>query len=176
VHGQLYGYNDLMVDPLRKVLGDSVFRLAPAAAFLLERVMIGMVYLHSDDSGVLKLTVHGEERSTGLGEVRGEASARSDAVLDEYLRTLTAARHDLGGRPLRRLASKNPPGLSQHFGGTLPMKREPDPWSTDVLGRPWQCTRTHCVDSSIFPSIPGTPTALILMANALRIAGAVGAL
>lgn len=173
VHGQLYGYNDLMLDPLRKLLGDSVFRLAPVAAFLLERVMIGMIYLHSDDSGVLKLKIHAEDRGTGLGDVQGEVRARSDAVMDEYLRTLTAARRELGGWPLRYLARRNPPGLSQHFGGTLPMRREPDQWSTDVFGRPWQCTRTHCVDSTILPSIPATPTALILMANALRIAAAV---
>jgi len=172
VHGQLYGYNDLILDPLRKLIGNLAYTFAPLAAPVLERVMIGMVYLHSQDSGVLKLQVDPEARGAGLGRVWGERSERSDLVFAEYMKTLVAARVELGGRPWHRLASKNPPGLSQHFGGSLPMSREPDRWSTDVLGRPWRCARTHCVDSSVLPSIPGTPTALILMANALRIATA----
>ncbi len=169
VHGQLYGYNDLVLEPMKKLLGDAVFSLAPLGAFLLERLMIGMVYLHSDDSGCLKLQVAPEGAGKGLGKVWGEPTPRSDVVLNEFMDKLDSARRELGGHPLRKLVNKNKPGLSQHFGSSLPMKQEPDRWSTDLCGRPWTCTRTHCVDSSVLPSIPGTPTALLLMANALRI-------
>jgi choline dehydrogenase-like flavoprotein len=170
VHGQLYGYNDLILDPLRKLVGDAVYPLGRTAAFLFERLMIGMVYLHSDDSGTLKLDVNPDSGHASLGRIQGVEDSKSEVVLDEYMSKLKASRRELGGRPFRILTRRNPPGLSQHFGSSLPMKRERDRWSTDPYGRPWSCERTHCVDSSVLPSIPGTPTALILMANAMRIA------
>jgi choline dehydrogenase-like flavoprotein len=57
-----------------------------------------------------------------------------------------------------------------HFGGTLPMSLRPkSDLDTDVLGRPMGWSRVHVVDSSVFPSIPGTTVALLAMANAQRI-------
>jgi choline dehydrogenase-like flavoprotein len=58
-----------------------------------------------------------------------------------------------------------------HFGGTLPMSSRPKgDLDSDLLGRPLGWTRVHVVDSSVFPSIPGTTVALLAMANARRIA------
>ena len=45
-------------------------------------------------------------------------------------------------------------------------------WETDLLGRPGGWSRVHVVDSSVFPSLPGTTVALLAMANAVRIADA----
>ena len=63
-----------------------------------------------------------------------------------------------------------PPGKSYHGGGTFPMRRTPGPLESDLLGRPMGLSRTHIVDSSVFPTIPATNLTLTVMANAYRIA------
>ena len=61
-----------------------------------------------------------------------------------------------------------------HIGGTLPMRQNPQKETeTDILGRPKNMENIHVVDSSIFPSIPGTTIGLLAMANADRIASEV---
>jgi choline dehydrogenase-like flavoprotein len=44
---------------------------------------------------------------------------------------------------------------------------------TDTDGRPKGWQRIHIVDSSVFPSLPGTTIGLLAMANAARIASEV---
>ncbi len=169
VHGQLYGYNDLMIDALRSRIGGWADRLGALAAPAFERLMIGMVYLHSDDSGTLEFRVS-PDPGRGYGAVRGvPARARSDAVLGEFLGRLLEARQEFGGRPIRAGVKRLLPGESIHYGGTLPMRETPQKFESDVLGRPWGCQNVHGVDASILPSIPATPPALVLMANAARI-------
>ncbi|BCA94973.1 hypothetical protein TUM19329_13340 [Legionella antarctica] len=59
---------------------------------------------------------------------------------------------------------------SNHLGGSLPMKHQPEEETdTNVLGNPKGWTRIHVIDSSIFPTIPGTTIGLLAMANAKRI-------
>jgi choline dehydrogenase-like flavoprotein len=66
------------------------------------------------------------------------------------------------------------PGGGSHTGGSFPMRKQPSSrFETDLLGRPAGYSRVHLVDSSIFPSIPATTIALLIMANADRIASAV---
>ena len=59
---------------------------------------------------------------------------------------------------------------SFHVGGSLPMKNKPEkPTDTNLYGSPTGWKNIHVVDSSIFPSIPGTTIGLLAMANATRI-------
>ena len=61
-------------------------------------------------------------------------------------------------------------GHSYHSGGTMPMERiKTKEVSTDLLGRPNNLKRIHCIDASILPSIPATTITLTIMANAYRI-------
>ena len=61
-------------------------------------------------------------------------------------------------------------GQSYHCGGTLPMqKKKTKNLSTDLLGRPKNFKRIHCIDASVLPSIPATTITLSVMANAYRI-------
>ena len=58
-----------------------------------------------------------------------------------------------------------------HVGGTLPMKLNTEKGTdTNLLGSPKGWKRIHIVDSSVFPSLPGTTIGLLAMANAARIA------
>ena len=61
-------------------------------------------------------------------------------------------------------------GQSYHCGGTLPMKKKKSKEiCSDLLGRPKNFKRIHCIDASILPSIPATTITLSVMANAYRI-------
>ena len=52
----------------------------------------------------------------------------------------------------------------------MPMERvKTKEISTDLLGRPNNLKRIHCIDASILPSIPATTITLTIMANAYRI-------
>lgn len=168
VHGQLYGYNDLILSPLRKVLGGGADWAVKGGKLFFERLMIGMAYLHADDSGPLRLKV--DTTGTRLGDVSGESSAQGDRVFKAFTRVLRANRDALGGAPMPLIAQRNPPGESQHFGGSLPMRQSPGRTETDILGRPHGSRRVHLVDSSVFTKVPAVPTAFSLMANAARIA------
>ena len=60
-------------------------------------------------------------------------------------------------------------GHSQHFGGTIPMKPYPKSGEVDLYGRLSGCCNTYIVDGSILPSIPASPTTIVVMSNAVRI-------
>jgi choline dehydrogenase-like flavoprotein len=52
------------------------------------------------------------------------------------------------------------------------MRTTPGALETDTWGRLPGLDRVHLVDSSVFPSVPGTSITLTIMANAHRIADA----
>ncbi len=62
------------------------------------------------------------------------------------------------------------PGASYHTGGGFPMRATPKKnTDTDTLGRPRGYQNVYLVDSTTFPSVPGTTIGLSIMANAYRI-------
>ena len=77
---------------------------------------------------------------------------------------------EIGGYIVSKFAIKQLPGESQHFGASMPMSNSPHGVETDILGRPFNLKNTHVIDTSILPNIPSTPTTLLVMANASRIA------
>ena len=168
VHIQLYSFNDLMAKPVRKFLGKAItnfllFILAP----MLDKVMIGMMYLHSDSSGHLSLKVN-PNNDVDI-EISGKNSNLSDMVFKEVKDKINRYYKEIGGFIVARFAVKQLPGESQHFGASMPMKKAPNGLETDILGRPLNLKNTHIVDTSILPNIPSTPTTLLVMANASRI-------
>lgn len=167
---QLYGFNDLLLEPVKRFFGNLALKMAPLGAPLFNRLMIGFVYLHSDDSGHLEFEVYPAAQKRGYGRVTGFTSTQSDRVYREFIEKIYGARKLLGGRPLRFYHNKNLPGNDQHFGGSIPMQSSPRRFASDLLGRPYGCNRVHIADASVFPSIPGVSTTYSIMANAMRIA------
>lgn len=169
VHIQLYSFNDLMAKPVKKFLGKAItnfllFIFSP----LLNKVMIGMMYLHSDTSGRISLRVNPKEDFDI--ELGGANSKESDMVFKEVKDKINHYYKELGGFIVSKFAIRQLPGESQHFGASMPMNRFPNGMETDILGRPFNLKNTHVVDTSVLPNIPSTPTTLLVMANASRIA------
>jgi hypothetical protein len=125
-------------------------------------------YLHSSDSSSVKLTLSGREKPTVKLEGCWNPEARriSRAIARKILRNHTCFR----AVPLLLQLRLDLPGGGYRSGGTFPMQIAPGKTQTDR----WGCLRSlpgvHIVDASILPSIPPSPTAFTVMANAHRIA------
>jgi choline dehydrogenase-like flavoprotein len=171
VHLQYYGYNDLLLEPIRRKLGNVTDMIPKLLAGFFERLMICFVYFHSDDSGTMSLKVFKTNQgSKKMGKIEGHFNPKADIIMKSILVLLNNHRRALGGIPIERGLQTLLPGDSQHIGCTLPMSKSPKAYQTDLLGRPCGCKRVHIVDSSVLPSVPATPLTLTVMANACRIA------
>jgi len=174
VHLQFYGYNDLLLDPIRRKLGPITELIPKFFSVFLERLMICFVYLHSEDSGTLSLNVNDSATNNeGMGRIKGHFNQHSNTIMQSILRLLRKHRKAFGGIPIEHGLQTLLPGDSQHIGCSLPMSKEPNMYQTDLLGRPYGCNFVHIVDSSVLPSVPATPLTLTVMANAYRIADAI---
>ncbi len=167
VHLQIYGYNDLMLSALAKQLRLGTAGLERASRPLLGRLVLVQGFLHSADSPGLTV-----ERDAQGVRVVGEDGAACAVRVRRIVRRLAAAGRLLGMAPIPGLLMIGRPGKSNHLGGSLPMRHEPEGLETDTLGRPANWNRVHIVDASVFPSVPATTVTISVMANAHRIATA----
>jgi len=163
VHCQLYSSFHILEFILKNKIGSVSSLILRPLKFLLKYIYVGMVYLDSEDSGSFSL----KERGIKV-IVNGTESIKSKKRLKSFLSAMrkTSRFSHLIPMPLI-LGSKL--GHSQHFGGTLPMKKKPRIHEVDMLGRPCHHKRTFIIDSSVLPSIPALPTTITVMANAVRI-------
>jgi len=167
LHLQVYGYNDIMLAALAKRLPLPAGALERAARPALGRLVVIQGFLHSADSPGLTIDYDGERV-----RVTGDDVGRGRACVSRLVGRLVSHARLLGMIPIPGLVHVGRPGKSNHLGGSLPMRRDPDELETDVLGRMPTWQRVHVVDASIFPSLPATTVTLSVMANAHRIATA----
>jgi choline dehydrogenase-like flavoprotein len=169
VHLQVYTYNDIISKVLR-----AKFRFPPGlgqliAPLLEQRLLVVQGYLHSADSGAMSLKLL--RRPDGRDHLMMEqhpAMAAKKKIL-QIMAKLSRHFRRLGLFPIRSGLEITPPGRGFHSGGGFPMRRHPDAFESDTLGRVSGFSRTHLVDASIFPSIPATTITLTAMANSHRI-------
>lgn len=174
VHLQVYTYNELYRQAIQTSLGPAYGPLRFASDAFLKRFLLIQGFLHSDLSATVEVKLR-EPRGDSPGTLLLEAreNARTAGVLKKIVAKLRRNRSLLRGVPLSPLMKVGDAGRSFHSGGTLPMRREPREFETDVLGRPHGFKRVHVVDSSVFPTINASPITFTVMANAHRIASAV---
>jgi choline dehydrogenase-like flavoprotein len=166
VHLQMYSYNRFVSAKLRAMLGP-IGSLVPMLPRILERrLMLLQCYLHSSQSSAIAATL----RSNGKLELRPVINPRTKRIAGRVARKLIAHSANLGLTAVSPLREMGEPGRGFHSGGTFPMQAAPGAMETDVLGRPFDWTRIHVVDSTVLPSIPATTITLPVMANAHRIA------
>lgn len=176
IHLQIYTYNDLYADAMKKMFKATWPVVKLAARTMLGRLLVVQGYLHSKYSADVSVTL----RKTADGgdmlhlDADGARSDVADELLKRVVRKITANARYLRARPISFLLSKQQPGRGFHSGGTFPMRRNPGAFETDILGRPTGFTRVHVIDSTVLPSIPATTITFSVMANAHRIGSAYG--
>ena len=177
VHLQVYSYNDLVGQAVRKAFGPLAKPLELLARRLEERLLVVQAYLHSDDSAKIRMML----RQGGSGQAdRLEVTAQDNPATGPAIRRVIqwVRRNSLrlGGVPVSPMLQVAEPGRGFHSGGSFPMRRSPGAFETDLLGRPRGWDRIHAVDSTVLPSIPATTITFSVMANAHRIGWEAGAL
>jgi hypothetical protein len=170
VHLEIFGYSDflkraLMETPLRFLLRHRFF-----AEQILERLLVVQGFVHSADSGKLRLVLRKGANGRPTLDAAAIASRRALLVSLKAGLKLMANAFALRGMPVVPAIQFAEPGRSYHSGGTFPMRKNPGRFETDALGRLPGLERVHLVDASVFPSIPATTITLTIMANAHRIA------
>jgi choline dehydrogenase-like flavoprotein len=171
VHLQFYGYNELYRTLLADKIGPLAKPLAPALESLCGRLLVIFGYLHSDVSSSIQLSLSSEVNPA----VRLEGKLNPDArrICMAVARKLQRRHMCFKGITLRSQLKLDLPGGGYHSGGTLPMRRMPQALETDSWGRLPSLPGVHVVDASVLPSVPASPTAFTVMANAHRIASEV---
>jgi hypothetical protein len=142
---------------------------------VVERIMAAWCGLHSDQSDIVRIRLASAKR---VDEHLLEIDVVKRGETTQAIRDVAWAMVPVGLRCrtlfLAPLTLAIEPGGASHTGGSFPMRRPPsNRFESDLLGKPAGYSRVHLVDSSIFPSIPGTTMSLLVMANADRIASAV---
>lgn len=174
IHMQISAVNDYVLKRfgLHEARGTwRRFFLMPLA----ERIMAAWCSLHSDHSGGVRIRLASAKRGAEhLLEIESVKRAETAQAIRNIAWGMVPVGLRCGTLFLAPLTLAIEPGGGSHTGGSFPMRRQPSTrFETDILGRPLGCSRVHLVDSSIFPSIPATTIALLIMANADRIASAV---
>jgi len=138
----------------------------------LGRLTVGWGSVHSDQSSHFTISLL-PEKIDGFAplNVKAHENPMFKPAYKAISRKLLANSLAFKMVPLTPLTRLSPPGHGNHYGGIFPMHENPrEKWHTDRLGRPGGLKRVHIIDSSVFPSVPGTTIALVLMGNAGRIA------
>lgn len=146
--------------------------LARVKRKLLEHTVVAHANFHSDHANafVLALRPDGEAGGSDALQTRVEDRADVHRAHRIFQRALTRLLARCRAYAIPLATTHGTRGESFHIGGSLPMRAHPrDELETDLLGRPPGWRRVHVVDSSVFPSLPGTTIGLLAMANATRI-------
>jgi choline dehydrogenase-like flavoprotein len=169
VHLQLYSYNELVGQAVRRSFGPFARPLEALARALERRLIIVQGFLHSDDSAKIAMSLAREANGNERMKLSSEITAESRQIIRRVIRKLLAHARQFGAAPIWPMLQIAQPGRGIHSGGTFPMSRQPGALETDTLGRPNGWTRLHAVDSTVLPSIPATTITFSVMANAHRI-------
>ncbi len=171
VHLQFYGYNELYRTLLAGKIGLLAKPLAPALESLCGRLLVIFGYLHSDVSSSIQLSLSSEVNPAIILEGKPNPDARR--ICMAVARKLQRHHVCFRGITLRSQLKLDLPGGGYHSGGTLPMRRIPEALETDSWGRLPSLPGVHVIDASVLPTVPASPTAFTVMANAHRIASEV---
>jgi choline dehydrogenase-like flavoprotein len=137
---------------------------------LQHRLIVIQGFLHSDDSGRIKVELK-RNRETAKDRLIVEGAPRPGVkkIIHRVIDKLGKSFRGLGYYPIKQAVEIPLPGRGYHYGGSFPMRAKPGALESDISGRLPGFSRTHVVDASVFPSIAATTITLTAMANAHRI-------
>jgi choline dehydrogenase-like flavoprotein len=168
VHLQFYGYNDLYLQLMVRRLGWMARPLAPALRVVAARLFVIFGYLHSNVSSSVKLTLSG--KGDACLHLEGQPNPQAWRISQAVARKLFKNRTYFHALPLILQPRLDLPGGGYHSGGTFPMRHMPKFLETDRWGSLPSFPNVHLIDASVLPTIPASPMAFTVMANAHRIA------
>lgn len=171
VHTQLSTPNELVLERL-----GIAFRSSGLMGYLKQRLArhlaIAVCNLHSDHANSYEIVLkrgQGNDADKIISTRRSaEGAIRAIKLASQKLLHIG---HKIRCYPIIPAIKNTTRQGGYHVGGSLPMRLSPEKETeTDCLGRPKGWRRIHIVDSSVFPSLPGTTIGLLAMANSARIA------
>lgn len=166
VHVSMYTNSAGIVARARETHPLTARLLGPVYAEVLRSMVVGIAFLHSDHShGMVSIA-----RMDGSTALERRENPNTSGAVRAMLSRLQSDLGRFGLVPLTLLSRAAPVGGGYHLGGSIPMRAQSAPGSSDLLGRPYGARAIHVVDASCLPSIPGGPITLLMMANAHRIA------
>ena len=169
LHTQLYMYNDLFLEKIRRPFpAASRPLLSPLTSWASRHLVLAQSYLHSDESGRIALRL---KPGDGTPILEGRTALQTRDVVKRLWRHLAKVLRRGRMFALIPMGEISPLGRGYHCGASLPMQRHPSEMAqSDLLGRPFGWRSIHVVDGSVLPTIPSTAPTITIMANAHRIA------
>lgn len=167
MHMQISAISDFV---LRRLGADRSAVIHAALRPILQRMLIAWGSLHSSHSAGLELKLKRDGDRAGL-TAREIDVDRARASVRTALRRFAGVVRASGTWVLPQLVSYSGVGAGNHLGASFPMRDRPSRrFDTDLLGRLQGWQNVHIVDAAAMPSVPATTIALLMMANADRIA------
>lgn len=167
IHLTLYTYNDGLSERARASHPHLSAMLGPTLPAIARRLVIGICFLHSNDSDKVATSWVQGGRSVHLDPL---VNPGKTITVKRFYGSLRRSLGRIGLIPLTRLGEIAPAGGGYHYGASIPMSPSPAFGECDLLGRPSSTRRIHVVDASCFPSVPGGAITFSAMANSHRIA------
>lgn len=169
-HVQLSTPNELVFEKLG-IRHDDQGGMSYFKKIVASHMVIALCNLHSDHGNHYEITLKRSDKGVDRLVAKRQQSAQAKDALGKALSHLSRISRKFGCYLIRPLVQDTTGAHGYHLGGGLPMKHSPErELDTDRQGRPKGWQRIHVVDSSVFPSVPGTTVGLLAMANATRIA------
>lgn len=165
VHAQIYTWNEHFPRDLIQNYARSIPFSAPLFTRLARRLIVAQMFLHSDHSHRIALTLSADGRL----RARLAANPATAGVMKAAALHLGRAMAQVGLLPLTFAARPGAPGSSFHVGASVPMTAAPGRGQSDALGRPAGWQRLHLIDATSLPAIPATTITFSVMAHAHRI-------
>ncbi len=169
VHCQLTPVNELALTKLGIICNGALVKNSVVKR-LFEHITIVNCNMHSDHgvSYNLRLTKgHSKLMSLQYSKINIRKAQRSIKLATKRLSSIMRTFNCF---PVNKFMNSSINSFGYHLGGSLPMKLVPaEENETNIQGSPKGWSRIHVVDSSVFPSLPGTTIGLLAMANARRI-------
>lgn len=166
VHAQLYSWNEHFPRDLIQNYASRIPFSTPFFTALARRLIVAQLFLHSDHSHRIALSLAPDGRLAARLEENPSLGPTTKAAAKHAGKALAK----IGLVPLTFAARPGAPGSSFHTGASVPMAARPQKGQSDRLGRPAGWQRLHLIDASSLPAIPATTITFPVMANAHRIA------
>ncbi|MCH9631813.1 MAG: hypothetical protein S4CHLAM6_01310 [Chlamydiae bacterium] len=169
VHCQLTPVNELALVKLGIVRNGKLAKNSIKKR-LFEHIVIANCNMHSDHGVEYNLRLKKENEGSASFEYSRSKVKRAQCSINLAAKRLSSLMRTFKCYPISKLMNSSVNSFGYHLGGSLPMRLVPTKKNeTNILGSPMGWSKIHVIDSSVFPTLPGTTIGLLAMANARRI-------